>query len=62
MPDDPYWESLFDLPLILSPLGITQFSMGNVIDLPPWHFGLRFKRSITPREAIKRVAEAKVAS
>src|SRR5688572_27276164 len=25
IPDEPYWESLFDVPLILSRLGINQF-------------------------------------
>lgn len=32
MPDESYWESLFDVPLVLERLGIDQ-SLGNVVEL-----------------------------
>jgi len=32
MPDEPYWESLFDVPLVLDALGITE-TLGDIVEM-----------------------------
>jgi len=66
MPDETFWELMFDVPLILSRLEIERFhdvaelgcgygtfsipvaraitGIGDIIDLPPWHFGIRLRK------------------
>ena len=60
MPDEAYWESLFDVPLILARLDIRPRPeqiidwarkaglepIGNIINLPPWHYGLRLSGKV----------------
>jgi hypothetical protein len=50
MPEESYWETLLDVELILDWAGKTGLlqSSGPVLDLQPWHYGIRLKRKKLP--------------
>jgi hypothetical protein len=44
MPEETYWETLLDVNLVLDLLGVDN-TPRNVVELMPWHYGLRLQRT-----------------